>query len=454
MAQTIQLKRHLGAALIPSTLEPGEPAYNDPGPGPGNLYIGSTGSAVRTLVSPTRQVELTGEQTITTGAGNAKTFDLTNLKIEGGDATDLLQTDGDGNLDWVSLGDLGGMTQVAVTTPPFGGTGVSGSPLTLSMAANSDMTTGTNTVLPVTAANVRFITGGLATLATTAQGTLVAAINELVGHIGDMTTLDTTSTTSLVEAVNEINTLVTTPGSIAVVVSSPISGDGTTATPLGLSFAATSDVNTGTNTTLPLNSALLRAVTGDVATLTTSVTTNLVAAINSIVTEVADALTAVSVTSPITGDGTSGDPLALSFAAGSDVSTGTNTTLPLNSALLRGVTGDIATLTTTVTTSLVAAINSLQGEVTALASPLRFMGTYNATAHTAEIDGGAAAALPAAAAGNEGYVLVVNTAGTGVAPAPAVAMSVGDWLVSNGTQWIFMDLNLHRSEERRVGKEC
>ena len=204
------------------------------------------------------------------------------------------------------------------------------------------------------------------------------------------------------------------------------------------------DVATLTTTAKTVVPAIneLKGNIGDVSTLDTTATT-LVTAINELVSSVDDALTTVTVSNPITGDGTSGTPLAVTMASGAQITTGTNTVYPVNSAGLRQLMGlDVASLTTTNKT-VVPAINELVTSIAALASPLRFMGTYDATAHEAEIGGGAAAVLPPAAAGNEGYVLIVTVAGTGVAPAPAVPMTVGDWLVSDGTQWLLIDLDMH-----------
>src|SRR5262249_22201528 len=49
-----------------------------------------------------RQIEMNGAQTVPTGAGNAKTWDLTNFRLLGGANNSILITDGSGNLSWVT----------------------------------------------------------------------------------------------------------------------------------------------------------------------------------------------------------------------------------------------------------------------------------------------------------------------------------------------------------------
>lgn len=179
MAQVIQIKRRIPGTGAPATLAAGEPATSISGAGVADLFIGD-GGAVRTLVSAARQVELAGDQTIT----GKKTIDVDHLKLEGGDANDLLTTDGDGNLDWVARGDVG-MQSVHVSAP-LSGSGTSGSPITVTPATNPQIATGTDNVHPITPAGLRTQLGeDAADLDTTAK-TVVPAINELNG---DITTL-------------------------------------------------------------------------------------------------------------------------------------------------------------------------------------------------------------------------------------------------------------------------
>ena len=84
------------------------------------------------------------------------------------------------------------------------------------------------------------------------------------------------------------------------------------------------------------------------------------------------------------------------------------------------------------------------------AANLRFGGTYNASTNTiaslntygasAGLTVGSALVAPTAA--SSGLYLLVTTAGTGTSPAPAVAMDVGDWILSpgSGTTWTHVNL--------------
>ena len=81
---------------------------------------------------------------------------------------------------------------------------------------------------------------------------------------------------------------------------------------------------------------------------------------------------------------------------------------------------------------------------------LRFGGTYNADTNTvtslntygAESGLTVGSSLIAPTASSSGVYLLVTTAGTGVAPAPAVALDVGDWILSpgSGTTWTHVNL--------------
>lgn len=78
-----------------------------------------------------------------------------------------------------------------------------------------------------------------------------------------------------------------------------------------------------------------------------------------------------------------------------------------------------------------------------------FAGTYDASTNlvaSVTSDGTALGfvvgqALPAAAATNNRYYLVVSEAGTGVAPAPTVALSPPDIILSNGSAWTEIDVS-------------
>lgn len=81
---------------------------------------------------------------------------------------------------------------------------------------------------------------------------------------------------------------------------------------------------------------------------------------------------------------------------------------------------------------------------------LRFGGTYNANTNaisslntygaSAGLTVGSALVAPTAA--SSGLYLLVTTAGTGTAPAPAVALDVGDWILSpgSGTTWTHVNI--------------
>jgi len=108
MSAVIKIKRRVGSAGVPSSLSEGELAFQDPGGGPASLYIGTTPTAVLTLVSAARQVEIAGAQTIT----GTKTIAVGTLKITGGANTNILTTDGAGNLSWTAAPG-GGITAVS-----------------------------------------------------------------------------------------------------------------------------------------------------------------------------------------------------------------------------------------------------------------------------------------------------------------------------------------------------
>jgi hypothetical protein len=87
--------------------------------------------------------------------------------------------------------------------------------------------------------------------------------------------------------------------------------------------------------------------------------------------------------------------------------------------------------------------------ITITAGEIVFAGTYNATTNlvasvtTAGTAAGltAGSALPAAAAANNRYYLVVSVGGTGTAPAPTVLLAPPDMLLSNGAAWQEIDVS-------------
>jgi hypothetical protein len=175
----------------------------------------------------------------------------------------------------------------------------------------------------------------------------------------------------------------------------------------------------------------------------------------------------------IAGDGTAGNPVALltaifggvglTWTAGTHILSVTQATqtifggaLIATTALinvgandvtivsplgLRGQLGAPANTLTTIAQTVVPAINELKNNVDALSGVLILVGTYDAATNVvtpSRLIG--AGPLPPAAPGNEGWYVIVTTAGTGTGNAPAVPMAVGDWLVSNGVNWIWLDL--------------
>jgi hypothetical protein len=78
-----------------------------------------------------------------------------------------------------------------------------------------------------------------------------------------------------------------------------------------------------------------------------------------------------------------------------------------------------------------------------------FAGTYDASTNlvksvTSEgqaIGLAVGAALPAAVAANKAHYVVVDEAGTGTAPAPTIALSPPDILLSTGTEWVQLDVS-------------
>jgi len=87
--------------------------------------------------------------------------------------------------------------------------------------------------------------------------------------------------------------------------------------------------------------------------------------------------------------------------------------------------------------------------ITVISGNLVYAGTYNAATNTVRsvtTQGSAigltiGAALPAASATNLSYYVVVSDSGTGVSPAPAVALAPPDMLVSSGTTWDHVDVS-------------
>ena len=87
--------------------------------------------------------------------------------------------------------------------------------------------------------------------------------------------------------------------------------------------------------------------------------------------------------------------------------------------------------------------------ITVISGDLVYAGTYNGATNKVKsvtTQGSAAgltigAALPAASAQNLRYYVVVSDSGTGVSPAPAVALAPPDMIISNGATWDLVDVS-------------
>lgn len=257
----ISILNRIGEPGAPTFLSPAELAYNQPDPSPPAeitdvLYIGN-GVGVSVLVGSARQLELWGDQTIL--PGSAKTINVGDLKLIGGQANWLLQTDGNGNLSFTNAPG-GGLTEVATdatlsglgtTTSPLGvvphavavaadgvtisGNGTSASPLavighTVSVATDGITITGNGTAanpLLVPPDSVAIASDGLTI---TGNGTSASPLRAMTGAVAVITDGVTIAGTGV--TASPLHVL---PNSVAVAVSAPLTGNGTTATPLGLS---------------------------------------------------------------------------------------------------------------------------------------------------------------------------------------------------------------------------
>lgn len=87
--------------------------------------------------------------------------------------------------------------------------------------------------------------------------------------------------------------------------------------------------------------------------------------------------------------------------------------------------------------------------ITVISGDLVYAGTYNAATNTVNsvtTQGSAAGLvvasnLPAPSTTNLRYYVVVSTSGTGVSPAPAVALAPPDMIISNGSTWDLVDVS-------------
>jgi hypothetical protein len=205
----IQIKRNLGNTPVATpTLLDGELAFAKagflPNGGANELVIGD-GASGAVLISNTRQLELTGNQTIASGAktfaaGAKLAIEVADLNVKGGAAGDVIITDGAGNLffgaaassvtgDGTTIVDDGdGILSVNTAGIADGITikdnaGV----LAVNKAVTADVDAGTADAFVDTAVLKTDVLGaGLSTLTTTAK-TVVPAINELRVEIAALT---------------------------------------------------------------------------------------------------------------------------------------------------------------------------------------------------------------------------------------------------------------------------
>ena len=175
----LQILRRIGTSGAPSDLEEGQLAYNKPATGSDALYIGG-GDVVNLLVSSTRQLELTGIQTIAAGSTNAKRFATTNFLLDGGDAGDILSTDGNGNLSWHEAPPASVLVD---DESALEGNGLTGNEITLVVATATQVTQGSDDVNPITSARLRDQTGADRLSLLTDAKTIIPAVNEIFTKI-------------------------------------------------------------------------------------------------------------------------------------------------------------------------------------------------------------------------------------------------------------------------------
>ena len=186
---TVRIRRRVGGAAggPPTVLAVGEPAFNDSG---NTLHI-SNGTANQLIVGADRQLELTGQQSVSAGAANAKTFDLTsaanaNLRVLGGAVGNVLTRGAaSGDVEWAVTAPFTGVN----ASGAFTGDGTTATELELVCATNTEVRDGVSVPVAkaICSAGLQTVTGDLDDLDTTATSTLVAAINETLERIVAMT---------------------------------------------------------------------------------------------------------------------------------------------------------------------------------------------------------------------------------------------------------------------------
>jgi hypothetical protein len=204
MSTKIQILRNVGTAVVavPTLLE-GELAYAKGGfvaGAPNGLVIGD-GAAHQVLIGADRQLELTGNQTIASGAktfaaGAKLAIEVADLNVKGGAAGDVIITDGAGNLffgaaassvtgDGTTIVDDGnGILSVNTAGIADGITVIDNAgKLSVSKAVTADVEAGTaNKFVDTAVLKTDVLGGGLSTLLTNNK-LVVPAINELQGAL-------------------------------------------------------------------------------------------------------------------------------------------------------------------------------------------------------------------------------------------------------------------------------
>lgn len=333
----ISILNRIGAAGPPPVLLPGELAYNQPDVlTPNNrsdaLYVGD-GASVLELVGAGRQLELWGDQVIEAGA--TKTIGIADLKITGGQANWLLQTDGAGNLSFTNAPG-GGLTEVA-HDGSLAGLGTAAEPLS---------------VVPHT---IAVATDGVTLAGDGTTGSPLAVVADTVAVAVDGVTINGNGTTA--------NPLRVDPDTIPVVTNATLTGNGTTASPLGV---VANTVAVATNATLTGNGTTgnpLGVVADTVAVAIDGVTIG-GTGVTASPLHVLPNTVPVATNATLTGNGTTGSPLGV---VANSVAIATNNTLTGNGttasplalatpvSLQNGGTGVSASSNTTLLTALGAA---------------------------------------------------------------------------------------------------
>ncbi len=202
MPSMIKLKRRLtGAVAAPPAsvaANEGEPIFCGPGftgGGPNSLSI-DTGTAIVTLVDSSRQVEVTGDQSVAgvkTITGTVALTGIANLTAGDGTAGQIM-TKGAGNvLTWAAA-----PASSVTTDPSLTGDGTVATPLSVAQATQVQkgggmistaalITAGADDATIISPLGLRSVSGDLATLVTTAKNALVPAINEIYNAIAALT---------------------------------------------------------------------------------------------------------------------------------------------------------------------------------------------------------------------------------------------------------------------------